>query len=450
MSRPLRALVALEHDGESVTAALVRRAGDEAVVERTARAMAADLASGLVEAVAALRAGGRLPRAALLVSGEVAAAGLALPEITGLTAERASALIAWELEPFLPHHEEGEATAPQALACGWASRRREGAPLLVAGLRVDRRDALAGAVAAAGLEAVALYPALGCAAAAVDGADTSAHTSALVLEVGRDRVGVSEVAGQTVIAHRQVRCDAARGPVEAALAAWDERTPLILVGPAAEGTAEALTALGARRVATEAPSGSLLGAARHALGLAGAGDLAAVPAQAPRPAAWTRPRLQLLAGAALAVVAVIGFEARAARRVAALEAERVLLRGEVERARTAAALEEEARRLSAQQEDQRLLSVRRARLPVVLAALARATPDALTVDRLEEDGQQLRVVGFALTDLAVQRLRRDGERALRVHGWAAGEPRLERRRGRLGIVGYGFELRFTREGAPRE
>ena len=86
---------------------------------------------------------------------------------------------------------------------------------------------------------------------------------------------------------------------------------------------------------------------------------------------------------------------------------------------------------------------RAALLPTVLAAVADVVNDHVAVNIIEMDPQQrLQVAGWSLTQSATEEFAQGLDQRLREHGLAVGHRAVERRKGRLGLEGYGFQVRL--------
>lgn len=454
------ALLAVEERGDRLYGALLAaHASGVDVVRAGSIARGQDLGADARALVDLLAGPGARPRAAIFLAEQATAVCLRVPPTAGLSAERMASLVRWELEPFLA---QGAASAQPGedgpLACGWAERATTGdAPLFACGLAAGARGAMVGAFRAAGLRLDAIYPALGCAAGL---AGTSGDVVLLELFERGARIGCTRLEGGVVSRFSVVRCDATDPDAVAdACLALAEGGQLALAGPIPE---DVLARLGAHvRVGEgaidplgEPVSASLLGAAHHALDLPGGERVPAVAARDPRPALWSRPAVRQAALAGVAALALVLIDVTLGARVASARAEVATLEAITAQARADAeavtALKRRGRELTAEHE---ALSARAASAAqagasadvarALLEAVAGATPDDLAVDALHAGAGEVRVQGFALSALAVQRFVRDLGVALEPTGHAPRGHVVHRRPGRLDVEGYWFEARFA-------
>lgn len=399
-----------------------------------------DLGQLKQELSAALPAGEKLPRQAILLWSEVVSACVELPAGGRLTPERTETLLGWELEPFLapePVHEpSGEAQAE--VACGWARAEGSG-PLLACGVRPRARAAAREAFARAGLRLRGLYPRLGCAAAELP----ARVEPSVVLELGRGAVATSRLERGRVVTTRVARC-AVGSEVDLASSLLPREAALEIAGPVPGELREAL--LGERWSELVGPgsgvvAAGLAGAARHALGLSGGARLAAVPPARARRLRLPAGLLKGLAGSVLVLGLVGGVEVQLERE---LRQARAAL-GEAERrAQAGQQVRGLRQRLAAQRKSQALEREVRERargLPLLLRDLAAAIPPELELRSAKEVPGGLLLEGVSLDELAVSRFVGALAPRLRAHDLAAGLPSVSPAEGE---PYYRFSLTFTR------
>jgi hypothetical protein len=414
--------------------------GRALAVDAEARPVAGAEAEDLCAALAQLSADvPRLPRRAILLCDGLTVACLEVPSLAGLEATQAEGLVRWELEPYVG---EGE------LRCGW-STLGEG-PLYAVGLSVEARARELAASARAGVAIEALYPRFACAGALAE------VDHAQVIELGPEGLALSELREGRVVRFRHVSVEPSQ-LTRACLDAVDPELPVVLAGAAPAALLERLLPDARVGPSSQAWGASLMGAARHALGLSGGERLAAVRASDPRPplAAQSWVRWGLLAlSLALAVVGVevgLGRSLREARaQVAAQDARQALA---ARRASAQRAHVTQRKRLSAERtllEARAAVHARRlsrvADLPARLDAVADSLPADAVLDALVEEEGRLRVQGFSLSAEGVERFSRDLERALRSdEGPPLGRVlRVRRGKSRSGAEGYRFTLELER------
>jgi hypothetical protein len=433
---PTRVLV-VEVLGGRARAALVVRQGTTARVEATAHEERGrdEGCKAALAALAALPKTKRVPL--LLVTRDVTPACLELPEATSaLEPARLRELVRWEIEPFVPG--EGE------LSCASAGK-------LAAGIRRPALERWRTELARAGHELAHVYPA----AASALGALPLAERGCL-LDVREDAVTQVRFDASSV---QSVRTRAPGAPLLDLAGAG----PVFLSG---EGAEAARAELGERALpVNDAPALlPLLGAARHALGLEGAGRVPAIAACEPAAPLLRRPWVRAFASG-LALWGVLGAadlvmtrETSAAeertrelgRRLAAAPKAppvepRAALAAEVERL---AAEEKALERDRARIQDEVLAN---AGLPyALLDAFARAADEDVTLERvLQEKAGEWRVSGFALSDTAVQRFSVALGKALARQDLETALLTVRGDRGRLGLAGWSFELSVgRRRGRP--
>lgn len=461
----LHEVLAVEADELGVHVAVLAREGDSVVARRGARVDATgDLARDLSAALAALP--GPRPKRALLVTARATAVVLQVPPTRALPLERVRGLVRYELEPYL----HGELRDGADLACGWADRGDEAerpGPMLACGVASSVRDEACRAFRQAGLQLVAVYPQLGCAAAL---APAGVDDDVVVLEQAAGRLAASRLARGSV--SRLVMQRAASGLDELARACRElseGAATVVLAGPHDPDLVADLADLQPLRVGHDAagqdpvgpaPSASLLGAAHHALGLPGGTRITAVAAQAPRPPLLRQPLVQALIAAALPIVLAVGADVvvRARLRTAEAAVARLAAEDDLRRQAAAARRRLERERDALQAELPKLREVvaeheaaegRRGWLLGLLRGLSEAASAGISIEGLQEDPDgAVRVTGRARSQVDVQAFVRDLARAPALAGHPPRGAVVTREEGPLGATAYRFEVRFGGNAAP--
>lgn len=460
MAAGLREVLAVEVDPRAVVAAVARREGEAVVTERVVRVDATgDLARDLTSALVALGPGPR-PRRAVLISERATAVVLQVPPTKALTPDRVRGLVRYELEPYL----HGELREGADLTCGWADRGADAdrpGPMLACGLSAAACAEAREAFRRAGLQLTGIYPQLGCAAALLP---ADAGDGAVVLEHAAGRVAASRVQGGAV--SRLVLQRAGADLDELSLTCRDlagGADALVLAGPVDPDLVADLADLAPVRVGVThddgaAPSASLLGAARHALGLPGGARVAAIAAQAPRAPLLRRPLVQGVLAGALPVLLALGADLIVRARLEGATAEVRRLEQEDGQRRAAAGarkrLEAERDRVSRDLPALRTAAAehdaaegRREWLLGLLRGLSEAASAGVSIEGLHEDPDgAVRVTGAARAQVDVQAFVRDLARAPALTAYPPSGASVQREEGALGAAVYRFEVRFG--GAP--
>lgn len=446
-------------------AALVSRDTERVRVLALAEASHEEPRRAAVAAIEQLAGTGRARSPVHVITRDVTAACLEWPQPIAageLAPDRLRELVRWEIEPLVSG--EGE------IACAWsevATTSPEGhARRLAFGVRRDALDAWRVAIARTRHSLTSLYPASVCALAHLGGRQGEV---ACLLDVREDLIGCVRVRGDTVEAVRLREREPGAGPVtrEQALELMGPDVAVVhLVGEPALVAAlrDAFGASGGpeeRALAgvDDPLLASILGVARHALGLPGAERIGAIAASEPEVRLHHRPwaRAAATGSLVLAVLALVDLglarTVRARReRAAALQETLSSLAGApapVPETRPALAaaldrLEEEQRAVAKirASEDEILRND-----PLGLAlldALAQASDDDVSLERIAQTKPGAwRVHGFALSDSAVQKFATSLGRALTRVRLDASLLTVRGERGRLAIPGWAFELGVT-------
>jgi hypothetical protein len=446
-----------------------RRAAEVVVVEAqraTARALRVAREEGALRVVAAADARGDDPRSAAkaaldqlaaprrtpvhVITLDVTATCLDLPAL--LPTERLRELVRWELEPLVAGGGD--------LACAWSDRVLtigDTARRLGLGLRRDAIDAWKDRLA--GHELVALYPRVLSAVPLVEKGGRVALVEARGGAIGSAilRDGVVE----------SVRLRAQEGPLGPdqllELASVDARSVLIS-GEAPEALRVVLERAGIE-VASLPEDAALLGAARHALGLAGSDRLAAVRTREPAPPIHREPWARAAAAGVALLALLLAYDASLGHA----RDERVRLGDDLARRappRPAAVVTAEPRSAVASEvtdleTEEKALAYRRSRLEqdvlandglplALLEGIARSTEEDVTIDRVKQGKPgQWQVTGFALSDTAVQHFSVALGRALAARGLETELQGVRSERGRLDVAGWAFEVGVARSGRGR-
>ncbi|MGE0707506.1 MAG: hypothetical protein AB7N76_10825 [Planctomycetota bacterium] len=439
-------VLAISEADDRLVLAVVR--GDD-LLARVEGPRTGDLLRDLEAGLEAARGRGvALPRQAVLLTDRATAMCLEVPPIADVAAERVEGLVRYELEPLLPE------AGPRGIACGWAAGARgarEPGPLLTCGMPTAERDALAEVCRRRGVRLLGVYARLACAPAL---APQDLPPRAAVVELGEDRVAVSRLEQGRV-----TRLSVARGQgpaaADAALDLVEASEPVLVIGPADDAALATLEA-GHDQV-RHLPLGaqaSLVGAARHALGLPGGERVAGIPGQAPRTPLLQRGAVRAALAACSLAGAVLFADLSLQQRVVALQAEAARARGgaSVARAEQSAQqqLARERARLTASVAELRAERVRvaaRARrageLSALLEALARA-PEGVALDALEDRPGAVEVSGVALAPGLAEAFLRDVGAALAARGLRLTERRVERGRTASGVEGFRFQAKLVR------
>jgi hypothetical protein len=428
-------LLVVEHDGARLRGLVVERAGD-----RVGSRAAAVVDGGLESLSQLVKDLPDAPREAILLSSEVTAACVEAPPTVDLPAARLEGLVRWELESYAPDAEGG-------LVFAWAQPAAAAGPLLAAAASRASRQAWDAAFAAAGLRLRGIYPRLSSAPALL----SAWEEPTILVEVADGRIGCSRVEAERVVRFRSL---VGGDSLETILELEEPGARVVLVGSLPPELALAPELMSLPRLAEEELSVSAVGAARHAWGLPGGERVTALAARDPRPPLRSRPQVKAALAVAVVLSVVVALELWVGRALGNAEVRVLGLRDQAAQLERAAgarqALERELQALDVDEQTVRRREAvlqacvqRQAFLPALLAAVAAATPSEVAIDALgEEAGQRVRVRGFALNELAVRELQRDLATRLSALGLAPVESRVRRRRGRLGVEGYGFDLCF--------
>ena len=235
---------------------------------------------------------------------------------------------------------------------------------------------------------------------------------------------------------------------------------LVLSGEPATRLAAGLVAV-LKDVTTLAADASIQGAGRHALGLSGGEWIAGIAAREPDPPLHRRPWARA-AAAGLALVLAVGAVDWGYERAVGSTRERINqlsrrgpLSAEIARPTTESRtdLTGEATRLEA---EEKAINPTRARLEgdilrndglglALLDGLARAADEEVTLDSVTQGRPgEWRIVGFALSDTAVQRFAVTLGQTIAPRGLETALLKVKIDNGRLGIQGWTFEVSVAR------
>ncbi|NOS95247.1 MAG: hypothetical protein HOP26_02365, partial [Methylotenera sp.] len=348
-------------------------------------------------------------------------------------------------------------------------------PWLVSGVNQGMMQQWAAAFAASGVVLEHLYPLVGCAATSPELAPSEAG-DVLLIEAHAGLVAGVRVSAGSVIAIN-LQQSTLKDTIDACLEAYHVLTPpevkTIWLASAigeSDGLEISLTSMLGRPVnPLEIVKGDatpgMLGAARNALALAGAGRSCAVSVQGAKLPLWQSIEFRAIAAGLLLVIAVGAAEA-------VLQLRQNLAQAEAERVGKAAAVMDETvgkvqvrideikklkdelkaknETLDKLQKRIDLLAIdvpkRTALVQSLLADLSSTVPEDMVIDRIEETPKDgFRVSAWSLTEKSAQQFVKAFQSAMESLGFKVMDVTVSSQTGRLSLQGYALRFRLVNQ-----
>lgn len=385
-------------------------------------------------------------------------------------------------------------TTDDEMVCGWSPQpsatgpAKGGAgktgksPWLVCGMSRSERTRWVELFRRHGFALQGIYPLIGCSAAAVNGA---ASSPAALVEVRAGAVGCVRFS-ENRVASLQLYYNIDRPLSEEVPAVWvgGEAAALFLPGEghpiqSLPGGLLTLRSEGDRFIPVEVepsalPGGmeaaslsGILGAARHAWGLSGASRAVCVPGYDPGPPLRRRPPVWWAATGLLILFVLGGLEffltvrlertrsrfTEASQALKALRDESAAVRERREAVKKLQETVQERRRESEEIARRRAflelqLPGRADRILSLFESVTAALPAEMVIERIAEEGEGIQIVGWALSERAIQRFARRLAAAIAPMKIVGLDVSAEK--GRRGLSGHRANLRLALPDAPEK